>query len=78
MEEILQFGEFSSLLNKSHSTNSTDKNQDFLSVKNERTMKDPEEEDDDTAEDKNEKKEKDSNKDKDNYGCQVENGQDIV
>nr|XP_034186228.1 protein tramtrack, beta isoform-like isoform X1 [Osmia lignaria] len=76
MEEILQFGEFSSLLNKSHSTNSTDKNEDFLSVKNERTMKDPEE--DDTAEDKNENKEKDSNKDKDNYGCQVENGQDIV
>ncbi|XP_012135416.1 uncharacterized protein LOC100875444 isoform X2 [Megachile rotundata] len=73
MEEILQFGEFSSLLNKSHSTNSSDKNQDFVSAENERKMDDQEE---DATEDRN--KEKDSNKDKDNYGCQVENGQDIV
>ncbi|XP_043592382.1 zinc finger protein 148-like isoform X1 [Bombus pyrosoma] len=75
MEEILKFGEFSSLLNKSHSANATSKNEDFASVENERKMKEQEEY---IAEEGNEDKDKDANRDKDNYGCQVENGQDIV
>ncbi|KAK9310594.1 hypothetical protein QLX08_000144 [Tetragonisca angustula] len=75
MEEILKFGEFSSLLNKSHSANATDKNEDFASIENEAKIKEQEE---DGAEEGNEDKDKDINKDKDNYGCQVENGQDIV
>lgn len=75
MEEILKFGEFSSLLNKSHSANSTDKNEDFTSNEDDRKMKEQEE---DMAEEENEAKDKDANKDKDNYGCQVENGQDII
>ncbi|KAK1131982.1 hypothetical protein K0M31_016124 [Melipona bicolor] len=75
MEEILKFGEFSSLLNKSHSANATDKNEDFASVENEAKIKEQEE---DAVEEGNEDKDKDINKDKDNYGCQVENGQDIV
>lgn len=75
MEEIMKFGEFSSLLNKSHSTNTTSKNEDLASVENERKMKEQEEY---IAEEGNEDKDKDDNTDKDNYGCQVENGQDIV
>ncbi|XP_076752793.1 uncharacterized protein LOC143424542 isoform X2 [Xylocopa sonorina] len=75
MEEILKFGEFSSLLNKSHSANSTVKTEDFTATEDERKMKEQEE---DMAEDGNEDKEKDASKDKDNYGCQVENGQDII
>lgn len=75
MEEILKFGEFSSLLNKSHSANATSKNEDFASIENERKMKEQEEY---IAEEGNEDKDKDANRDKDNYGCQVEDGQDIV
>ncbi|KAG7205548.1 hypothetical protein KM043_007524 [Ampulex compressa] len=66
MEEILKFGEFSSLLNKSHSANSTGKSEDnAASAEGEKKSGDPE---DEATEQKN----------KDNYGCQVENGQDIV
>ncbi|XP_006566223.2 zinc finger E-box-binding homeobox 1 isoform X4 [Apis mellifera] len=75
MEEILKFGEFSSLLNKSHSANSAEKNEDLASIENEGKLKEQEE---DIVEEGNENKDKDANKDKDNYGCQVENGQDIV
>lgn len=64
MEEILKFGEFSSLLNKSHSTNSTVKENP---VKNEDERKEEDQNEDDS-----------SLRDKDNRGCQVENGQDIV
>lgn len=74
MEEILKFGEFSSLLNKSHSANSAEKNEDLASIENEGKLKEQE----DIVEEGNENKNKDANKDKDNYGCQVENGQDIV
>lgn len=73
MEEILKFGEFSSLLNKSHSANSAEKNEDLASIENEGKLKEQEE---DITDEGNE--DKDANKDKDNYGCQVENGQDIV
>lgn len=75
MEEILKFGEFSSLLNKSHSANSAEKNEDLASIENEGKLKEQEE---DITDEGNEDKDKDANKDKDNYGCQVENGQDIV
>ncbi|XP_076247140.1 uncharacterized protein LOC143187072 [Calliopsis andreniformis] len=74
MEEILNFGEFSSLLNKSHSTNSTNKDETFSSTENEKknTV-----EDEDTMEQKMEDKEKntdtdvDTNKNRDNYSGQV-------
>ncbi|XP_017876648.1 zinc finger and BTB domain-containing protein 14-like isoform X2 [Ceratina calcarata] len=70
MEEILKFGEFSSLLNKSHSANSGEKAEEFS--ESEKKAKEQEE---DAMEEGNEDKDKD--KDQDNYGCQVENGQDI-
>lgn len=75
MDEILKFGEFSSLLNKSHSASSTDKTEDFASTVNDRKIKEREE---DNPDGRNEDTDRDSDKDKDNYGCQVENGQDIV
>ncbi|CAK9801659.1 Sex determination protein fruitless [Anthophora quadrimaculata] len=75
MEEILKFGEFSSLLNKSHSANSADKSEDFASAENDKKDKEQEE---DAVEQRTEDKNNDTNKDKDNYGCQVENGQDII
>lgn len=80
MEEILNFGEFSSLLNKSHSTNSTSKDENFSSADNERKDKGQDED----TEPKKDGKEKDTDtdgdtsRDKDNYSCQVGNGQDIV
>lgn len=68
MEEILKFGEFSSLLNKSHSANSTSKNENLASGEDDgRKKKETHLDENDT-----------SQKEKDNYGCQVENGQDIV
>ncbi|XP_076686412.1 uncharacterized protein LOC143378499 [Andrena cerasifolii] len=76
MEEILKFGEFSSLLNKSRSTNSRDKDDNFLSTDNERKVTDQEE---DTAEQRDEDTEKDTetdvdiDKDRNNYGSQVGN-----
>lgn len=76
MEEILKFGEFSSLLNKSRSTNSRDKDENFLSTDNERKVTDQEE---DAAEQRDEDTEKDTetdvdiDKDRNNYGSQVEN-----
>ncbi|XP_054014208.1 zinc finger and BTB domain-containing protein 14-like isoform X1 [Hylaeus anthracinus] len=77
MEEILKFGEFSSLLNKSHSANSTVKSEDF-------TMDDKEEKvegrkkvvDEQMDEDKEKDTDTDTDKDKDNYGDQSGNGQD--
>lgn len=68
MEEILKFGEFSSLLNKSHSANPTDKNENSTSVENDSTQK----------EETNRDESDSSCRERDNYGCQVENGQDIV
>ncbi|KZC06878.1 PREDICTED: protein tramtrack, beta isoform-like [Dufourea novaeangliae] len=81
MEEILKFGEFSSLLNKSHSANSTVKSEDSASNDNERKVDDQK---DEIAEQRDEEKEKDTDVDtdmdvhkaKDNYSCQVETGQD--
>lgn len=73
MEEILKFGEFSSLLNKSHSENETSKNEDFTSAENERKMKKEY-----IAEEEDEDKDEDANRDKDNYGYQAENSQDMV
>ncbi|XP_019698909.2 zinc finger protein 624-like isoform X2 [Harpegnathos saltator] len=68
MEEILKFGEFSSLLDKSHSANSTNKHENSASTEDgERKRKEARRDEDDL-----------SHKEKDNYGCQVENGQDIV
>ncbi|KAL6439263.1 hypothetical protein ACFW04_003864 [Cataglyphis niger] len=66
MEEILKFGEFSSLLNKSHSANSTNKSENGGNAADDKRKEVSQEEDDS------------SQREKDNYGCQVENGQDIV
>ncbi|XP_020283386.1 zinc finger and BTB domain-containing protein 14-like isoform X1 [Pseudomyrmex gracilis] len=63
MDEILKFGEFSSLLNKSHSANSTSKSEN---AKDEDKRKEARQDDDDSSQ-----TEKDTQ-------CQVENGQDIV
>ncbi|XP_031830878.1 uncharacterized protein LOC116426285 isoform X2 [Nomia melanderi] len=77
MEEILKFGEFSSLLNKSHSANSSDKSEEFAGTDNQRKLDDQKE---DTMEQRDEEKEKDGDtdmdvdKNKDSYGCQVGNG----
>lgn len=67
MEEILKFGEFSSLLNKSHSANSTNKNESSDNAKNDDERKEAHQSEDDAL-----------LREKDNRGCQVENGQDIV
>lgn len=67
MEEILKFGEFSSLLNKSHSANSTNKNENGGNTADDSKRKEASQEEDDS-----------SQREKDNHGCQVENGQDIV
>lgn len=67
MEEILKFGEFSSLLNKSHSANSTNKSENAGNAADDGKKKEARRDEDDS-----------SYRDKDNHGCQVENGQDIV
>lgn len=67
IEEILNFGAFSSLLNKSHSANSTSKSENSVDAENDSKCKEAHGEEDDVG-----------LKDKDNRGCQVENGQDIV
>ncbi|TGZ57567.1 Uncharacterized protein DBV15_02311 [Temnothorax longispinosus] len=67
MEEILKFGEFSSLLNKSHSANSTNKSENSGNTGDDGKRKEAHRDDDDS-----------SQREKDNRGCQVENGQDIV
>jgi len=67
MEEILKFGEFSSLLNKSHSANSTDKNENSGNTGDDGKKKEAHQDENDS-----------SYREKDNRGCQVENGQDIV
>ncbi|XP_029158654.1 zinc finger and BTB domain-containing protein 14-like isoform X1 [Nylanderia fulva] len=66
MEEILKFGEFSSLLNKSHSANSTNKSENAGNAADDGKKKETHRDEDD------------SHREKDNHGCQVENGQDIV
>jgi len=68
MEEILKFGEFSSLLNKSHSANSTNKSESSDNSKNDDEKKEAHQNSEDDL----------SLREKDNRGCQVENGQDIV
>lgn len=70
MEEILKFGEFSSLLNKSHSANSTNKNESAGNAADDGKRKETHRDDDDDDDS--------SQREKDNHGCQVENGQDIV
>ncbi|XP_076277144.1 uncharacterized protein LOC143207487 isoform X1 [Lasioglossum baleicum] len=75
IEEILKFGEFSSLLNKSHSANSTDKSEEFTGADNERKIEDQK---DDTSEQREEKDrdgdtDTDVDKNKDNYDCQAGN-----
>ncbi|XP_011700568.1 PREDICTED: zinc finger and BTB domain-containing protein 14-like isoform X2 [Wasmannia auropunctata] len=67
MEEILKFGEFSSLLNKSHSANSTNKSENSGNTGDDGKRKEARRDGDDL-----------SQREKDNRGCQVENGQDIV
>ncbi|KYN22636.1 Early growth response protein 3 [Trachymyrmex cornetzi] len=67
MEEILKFGEFSSLLNKSHSANSTNNSENSGNTGNDGKRKEAHRDEDNS-----------SHKEKDNRGCQVENGQDIV
>lgn len=66
MEEILKFGEFSSLLNKSHSANSTNKSENS-GITGDGKRKEANRDEDDLF-----------HREKDNRGCQVENGQDIV
>lgn len=66
MEEILKFGEFSSLLNKSHSANSANKSENSGNTGDDGKRKEAQDEDNS------------SHREKDNRGCQVENGQDIV
>ncbi|EZA51639.1 Sex determination protein fruitless [Ooceraea biroi] len=66
IEEFLKFGEFSSLLDKSHSANSTSKSEDSGNAESDSKSKEAYREEDE------------AHKDKDNRGCQVENGQDIV
>ncbi|XP_067214872.1 zinc finger and BTB domain-containing protein 14-like isoform X2 [Linepithema humile] len=66
MEEILKFGEFSSLLNKSHSANSTNKSDSSDNAKNDDEKKEAHQSEDESL------------REKDNRACQVENGQDIV
>jgi len=87
IEEILKFGEFSSLLNKSHSANSTSKSEDVRNAESDSKSKEafPQEEDEtgqhkvkEEDMDKDKDKDKDMDKDMDNRSCQVENGQDIV
>lgn len=75
MEEILKFGEFSSLLNKSHSANSTDKSDDFTVDDKEEKVevrKKEEQRDDDKEKDTD----TDTDKDKDHYGGQSGNGEE--
>ncbi|KAL0117396.1 hypothetical protein PUN28_010314 [Cardiocondyla obscurior] len=67
MEEFLKFGEFSSLLNKSHSANSTNKSENSENTGDDGKRKEAHQDEDDS-----------SHREKDNRGCQVENGQDIV
>ncbi|KAG5340137.1 EGR3 protein, partial [Acromyrmex heyeri] len=67
MEEILKFGEFSSLLNKSHSANSTNNSENSGNTGDDGKRKEAHRDEDDS-----------SHREKDNRGCQVENGQDIV
>ncbi|XP_043259777.1 protein tramtrack, beta isoform-like isoform X1 [Colletes gigas] len=77
MEEILKFGEFSSLLNKSHSANSTDKSDDYTAnVKEEKVESRKEDGADERDEDIEKDMDTDTDKDKDNYGDQSGNGQD--
>lgn len=67
MEEIFKFGEFSSLLNKSHSANLTNKSENVGNAADDSKRKEAHRDEDDL-----------SQREKDNHGCQVENGQDIV
>ncbi|XP_025268185.1 zinc finger and BTB domain-containing protein 14-like isoform X1 [Camponotus floridanus] len=67
MEEIFKFGEFSSLLNKSHSANLTNKSENAGNTADDGKKKEAHRDEDD-----------ESQREKDNRGCQVENGQDIV
>ncbi|XP_018399625.1 PREDICTED: zinc finger and BTB domain-containing protein 14-like [Cyphomyrmex costatus] len=67
MEEILKFGEFSSLLNKSHSANSTNNSENSGNTGNDGKRKEVHQDGDDS-----------SHREKGNRGCQVENGLDIV
>ncbi|XP_033340540.1 uncharacterized protein LOC117228704 isoform X2 [Megalopta genalis] len=79
MEEILKFGEFSSLLNKSHSANSTDKSEEFAGADNERKIEDQK---DDAAEPREDEKDRDGDtdmdvdKNKEKYDRQVGNGKE--
>ncbi|XP_078040118.1 uncharacterized protein LOC144471690 isoform X2 [Augochlora pura] len=79
MEEILKFGEFSSLLNKSHSANSTDKSEELAGAVNERKVA---EQKDDAAEQRDDEKDGDGDADmevdktKEKYDRQVGNGKE--
>ena len=69
MEGILKFGEFSSLPNKTQLVNFSRKNESgYAEAKRELKQKVVKEEKDALT----------SYKNTDNYGCQVENGQDIM
>ncbi|KAL2750683.1 zinc finger and BTB domain-containing protein 14-like isoform X1 [Vespula maculifrons] len=88
VQDFLKFGEFSSLLDKSHSNDTLSKNDD-TSMKTSTTTTTMTSttmtttEGDKRVTDREElykqnDADKDKNKDKDNYGCQVENGRDVT
>ncbi|KAL2719657.1 zinc finger and BTB domain-containing protein 14-like isoform X1 [Vespula squamosa] len=86
VQDFLKFGEFSSLLDKSRSNDTSSKNNETSMKTSTTTMTSTtmtttegekrefyrQRDEDDNGNDK------DNDKDKDNYGCQVENGRDIV
>lgn len=74
MEEILKFGEFSSLLNKSHSANNSKSESSPASAEDDGGSRRKGEEEEERRDDEDDS----SHREKDNRGCQVENGQDIV
>nr|XP_050863098.1 zinc finger and BTB domain-containing protein 14-like isoform X1 [Vespula vulgaris]XP_050863099.1 zinc finger and BTB domain-containing protein 14-like isoform X1 [Vespula vulgaris]XP_050863100.1 zinc finger and BTB domain-containing protein 14-like isoform X1 [Vespula vulgaris]XP_050863101.1 zinc finger and BTB domain-containing protein 14-like isoform X1 [Vespula vulgaris]XP_050863102.1 zinc finger and BTB domain-containing protein 14-like isoform X1 [Vespula vulgaris]XP_050863103.1 zinc len=86
VQDFLKFGEFSSLLDKSHSNDTLSKNDDTsmktstTTTMTSTTMTTTEGDKRVTNREelyKQKDADKDKNKDKDNYGCQVENGRDV-
>lgn len=67
MDEILKFGEFSSLLNKSHSANSTSKSEGATTKS-----------DDDRKKEARQDEDEDLSQTEKDTQCQAENGRDIV
>lgn len=87
VQDFLKFGEFSSLLDKSHSNDTLSKNDDTsmktstTTTMTSTTMTTTEGDKRVTNREelyKQRDADKDKNKEKDNYGCQVENGRDVT